>query len=400
MSSLSLRGQSDICLVFSDGISNFGKEEPGKLACPLYMLNGQATANHSFLRYLALRTGGEYFNLTRLSDDKVLASIGRPAFSYLGAGGAKQQQGGVQDLYPSVSEPIHGRFTLVGKLKSGRSGQLRLAYGVLGKPSALTPFQIPRSGAVKGDLLRRFWAQRKLHELSIFPKRNRDQIIAVGRHHGLVTPHTSLIVLERLEQYVEHSIPPPRTLPKMLARYQAIIKQRAQAKKSKDRGKLASILKLWNQRVSWWKTRFRYPPNYRHGGNRNKKSMARRRPSARRPRSRARMLRAAPRMMARPSRRRAGSRRGKGKKKGAGGGAAGATVQLKAWDPKTPYLAALKRARPKQRMAVYLAQRKKYGTSPAFFLDCGGFFIQRIRSPASIFGSRASIRHPGRDGQW
>ena len=380
MSSLTLKGKSDVCLVFSDGISNFGKEEPGKLSCPLYVLNGQATANHSFLRYLALRTGGEYFNLARLSDASVLKSIGRTVFSYLASDASKQ--GGVQELFPSVNEPVHGRFTLVGKLTAGRIGQVNLAYGTAGKPLAHTAFQIPRAGAVKGDLLRRFWAQRKVHQLSIFPKRNKAEIIAVGRQHGLVTPHTSLIVLERLQQYLEHSVPPPRSLPGMLAKYNAAIKRRQQAIKKKDRGKLAAVLQLWNQRVKWWKTRFRYPPNYRHGGNAKKKmSRARRRSPSRRSPDMADAFSGVSGLSV--AGRGGGALRGKSKGKKAGGrGAAGATIQLKAWDPKTPYLAALKKARPKQRLAVYLAQRKKYGTSPAFFLDCGDFFIKK-RQPAT-----------------
>jgi len=394
MSSIAVRGKADVCLVFSDGISNFGKEEPGKLPCPLYVLNGQATANHSFLRYLALRTGGEYFNLSRLSDKKVLASIGQTAFSYLGAGDSTgQKPAGVRELFPSVSEPIHGRFTLVGKLAQGQSGQVRLSYGMPGKPLAHTTFQIPRAGAPRGDLLRRFWAQRKVHELSIFPKRNRAQIVATGRLHGLVTPHTSLIVLERLEQYVEHSIPPPRTLPKMLAKYNALMKQRQQVTKKKERGKLVRILALWKGRVGWWKTRFRYPPNYRHRDYSKKKSgRMHRRPG--RPRPSPRPRRRPPRRMRSSSSddliRPTGGLRGRGrrggrvmakeKKKGKSR-AAGASIQLKAWDPKTPYLAALKAAPPKKRAAVYMAQRKKYGTSPAFFLDCGDFFIKK-RKPA------------------
>ena len=388
MSSLSTRGKADVCLVFSDGISNFGKEEPGKLGCPLYVINGQATANHSFLRYLALRTGGEYLNLNRLADEKVLASIGQPAFSYLGDDDAARQ--GVDELFPSVVEPVHGRFSLVGKLAPGSSGQVKLAYGTAGRPaSAHTAFQIPRKSAVPGDLLERFWAQRKVHQLSIFPKRNKAKIVAVGKRHGLVTPYTSLIVLERLEQYVEHAIPPPATLPKMLAQYRVKMMRRAQSRKQKDRGKLAAILKLWQQRVKWWKKRFRYPKNYRHGrrARRARLSARRRRPG--RPRAmRLRSVGSAHGVgglgLRGSGRGGGGSGRAMAKKDGKKGGARGApsaTIQLKPWDPKTPYLAALKKAPAHRRMAVYMAQRKKHGTSPAFFLDCGDFFIRK-KKPA------------------
>ena len=49
-------------------------------------------------------------------------------------------------------------------------------------------------------------------------------------------------------------------------------------------------------------------------------------------------------------------------------------IAIKEWDPSTPYLQALKNAHPQDVFATYLAQRKKYGTSPAFYLDCAEFF--------------------------
>ena len=36
-----------------------------------------------------------------------------------------------------------------------------------------------------------------------------DALVEVGKKYGLVTPSTSLIVLETLDQYLEHEIRPP-----------------------------------------------------------------------------------------------------------------------------------------------------------------------------------------------
>jgi hypothetical protein len=52
------------------------------------------------------------------------------------------------------------------------------------------------------------------------------------------------------------------------------------------------------------------------------------------------------------------------------------TVTIKAWDPNTPYLAALRRAGREGAYAAYLAQRDRYGSSPAFFLDCADHLFQ------------------------
>ena len=68
---------------------------------------------------------------------------------------------------------------------------------------------------------------------------------------------------------------------------------------------------------------------------------------------------------------------------------AAATVKLTAWDPQTPYLQAIKDAVTalgggtsanaanvaEVAYGEYLVQRKKYAASPAFYLDCAGYFF-------------------------
>jgi hypothetical protein len=51
------------------------------------------------------------------------------------------------------------------------------------------------------------------------------------------------------------------------------------------------------------------------------------------------------------------------------------TITVQAWDPKTPYLSALKAASKAERYNIYLEQRTKFAASPAFFLDCAEFFL-------------------------
>jgi hypothetical protein len=42
--------------------------------------------------------------------------------------------------------------------------------------------------------------------LSLHHKQNKQEIIELGRKFGLTTPHTSLLVLETLAQYIEHGM--------------------------------------------------------------------------------------------------------------------------------------------------------------------------------------------------
>ena len=106
---------------------------------------------------------------------------------------------------------------------------------------------IPVTGtdAVDGTLLKRLWAQTKLAELLIAPKRNEEEIVSLGKKHGLLTPYTSLIVLDSLEQYIEHRIPPPRSLPKMLHEYNQAVDTIAAQKKQEQRDKLKAVVAMW-----------------------------------------------------------------------------------------------------------------------------------------------------------
>jgi len=63
-------------------------------------------------------------------------------------------------------------------------------------------------------LVPRFWAQRYVDQLSLFPEieGNEKKILEIGRKYSIVTPNTSFIVLETLDQYLKYEIEPPESL--------------------------------------------------------------------------------------------------------------------------------------------------------------------------------------------
>lgn len=388
--------QPDLCLLFTDGISNFGKEEPSGIKCPLYIFNGQATANHAFLRYLALATGGEYFNLAKLENKTIVPRIGIAAFAFLSA---TADGATVEETFPRLTQPVHGRFTLAGRLK-GETAQVTLAYGASGKPLVHCVHSVHRSDAAEGNLLRRLWAQKKVADLEVFPKRNEKEITEVGKQYEIVTPYTSLIVLDSLEQYVQHRILPPKSLPKIRDQYIEIVeKQRLADEKNKEQ-KLAAVVALWDERVKWWETVFRYPANFRYKEQETKDegrlqggvgaplaegapAPAARDPHGARPAAPATTGRPladadAPREAMEQGVARGGEALARLESKKDGGSEDRSTapaIAIKPWDPKTPYIEALRKAKPDEAFAEYLKQRDEFGASPAFFLDCANHFL-------------------------
>ena len=59
----------------------------------------------------------------------------------------------------------------------------------------------------------------------------------------------------------------------------------------------------------------------------------------------------------------------------AGRGDSGPSITVQPWDPKTPYMVALKAAAKKGKAyETYLAQRPGYASSPSYYLDCASYF--------------------------
>ena len=229
----------DLILLFTDGISNFGSEHPGKFNAPIYTINDATTANHAALRSIATQTGGTYLNLQRINLETARRAIGSPIFAFISAHGSGFEP---SNIYPRVREPIMGLFAMAGKL-TGSEATVTLKYGWGNSVAQQRTFKIKRATATKGSLLRRYWAQKKLDHLLAFPKKNQDAITRLGRTHSIVTPGTSLIVLERLDQYVEHQIRPPATLAKMRKDYDREVRNRTRIAKKHQQTKLAQVIR-------------------------------------------------------------------------------------------------------------------------------------------------------------
>jgi Ca-activated chloride channel family protein len=386
-------------LLCGDGLSNFGKEEPSRFDAPIFALGPNSQTNHPFMRYLALASGGAYYNLTRMEPEAVAKQIGKKPFSYLRT---EVIQGRVEGIYPSVPQPMPGEFFLAGRLLSDQA-TIRIHFGLAGGEGDSQDFIVEKSAASTGSIMRIFWAQKKLEELLIFPEKNADELLATGQEFGLVTPGSSLMVLERLEQYVEHRIEPPESLPEMRAEYRAQVDEFHRQRAAEEEDKIQHVLSLWQTRIEWWNKEFKYPKDLRVNQEEAKEAMSGSAMGMGGSGSGGGSARGmasislgvagsaddggapseaeAPMMEEREARREAPPAAKKSKAKDDDGDAAyrapEPTIALKPWNPETPYVKALEKAGKRDLFTVYIAQRKEFGDSPAFFLDCADFFYRK-----------------------
>jgi len=250
----------DFYMLFSDGISTFGSSDPPVLDAPLYTFSSAAGADHAKLRRLAADNRGEYFNLARMTDPQVIESLGREPYRYLGT---RVVSGEVDEIYPATPQSAADRIVVVGRLKS-QTAQIAIEYGRGDRVEQSIPIDLAKSDAPTGTLLERLWAQKKLTELLVDQAANEKQIVKLGRRFQMVTPFTSLIVLDSIDQYVEHEIEPPASLPEMRDEYNKQIDTIEHQESQRQESKISSVLSMWKERVAWWEKTYKYPKNFRY----------------------------------------------------------------------------------------------------------------------------------------
>jgi tetratricopeptide (TPR) repeat protein len=407
----------DEFLLCTDGVSNFGESELVRGKPPIYALNSSAVAEHAYLRYLSQATAGAYLNLATLTMDEALARLASVPYSFLGV---RQDGKSVTETYPRTAVPVDGSFSLAGMLQ-GKGTAITLEFGLGGKVLHSEKVVIDRKSHVSDSgLSRRIWAQKKIAELELRPSKYEEDITALGKEHSIVTRNTSLIVLDRLEDYVTHRIIPPE--PDLRRQYFAKIEQQQKEQDKGRRERIAGVVKKFEQRVKWWDKTFKFGTGKPPRLGRNKNSQGGLLGGVLNLFSRSDTVVEfsgdvepfpTSQMIERPHglvEANSGSFElsdsaevtigaamvtvvdglvdvevAASEKSGSSNGRASAgAIKLKKWNPKTPYLARLKKAKSQDWYTVYLEQRKGNEGSSAFFLDVADFFLEKKKSGLAL----------------
>ena len=252
--------------------------------------------------------------------------------------------------------------------------------------------EVPPVPPAEGRLLATAWAAARVAELSGCADAHKDELLALGRAYGVASPVTSLLVLERLDQWLEYGIEPPAEsgihaewVRLRAAQDDDIAAKEAAAEHERE------LLRLWKERVQWWNDPKPRPRTPRSGLFDSVREAVRSVGRTRREAVEAGAVDGGEPLVLSEEDilcQAAGPVLGTNGEIGGTDeafcdGGARATVVLKAWDPDMPYLKALDRAKGGDAYATYLDLRVTYGTSPAFYLDCAGWFLAReLRDPA------------------
>ncbi|MDB5322594.1 MAG: hypothetical protein JWN40_4225 [Phycisphaerales bacterium] len=260
----------DYWLLFTDGLSNLGPDLPAKVEAPVYAISNDPRSNHNLLRRLSASSGGQYLNLEALTADQALAGLTASPFSLLSIDADPKE---IADIYPRLPQPVQGRVTIAGRLLAP-TATLTLNYGRNGAVTQRVPITLVQAGASEMNLVSRYWAQLKLTDLSANLDRNEIEITALGKQFNLVTPYTSMIVLETLDQYLRHKIIPPKSRGEIYSQFMQQIEQQQAVAQKDERAKIDRVVTMWNNRVAWWNQEFKYAADFKYKEPQQKKEPA------------------------------------------------------------------------------------------------------------------------------
>lgn len=356
-------------LLFTDGFDTLSGQTLEFGGGTAVAIVSQIVANREALRQAC---GGALIDLQTTAPEAAWSEIESPSPRVIGVEGT-----GIANVQ-GIGKPAHGRINLLGEL-SAAEASVRIVYA---DGTESEPFVLRSADADEGHVLATAWAAARVNQLAPRADEFADELLALGRTYGLVSPATSLIVLETLDQWVRHEIEPPASLPDMRGQWQAAMKGRANQNEPTQR--LEQIAALWKARVEWWKSDFSKAKAVVQGkgGIQNGGAAAGEVGDGD-----AFAAPSAPAQSAAQDRSSGNSggfaRRGGGfgdeaaKKEGEGGDdSPSASIEIKPWSPDTPYLKSIRAAKDGLRYTAYLGEREKWAQSPAFFLDCAGVFFE------------------------
>ncbi|WP_083488627.1 VIT domain-containing protein [Pedobacter borealis] len=242
--------QADEYILFTDGLSTFGKNTVS-LNKPVHCINTAFKADYSTLKFISMKTGGQFVNLNSTSVAEAFKQLNQHNLQFLGIKNGTD----VRQTYPSMKVNVNGHFSLAGIMNAFNT-EFTLQFGF---GNTVISEQIVRLNATEHTLssidVSRVWAQKKIAEMDIQYEDNKDDISVLSKQFGIVTRNTSLIVLENLDDYLRYDIVPPVELQQA---YNAVLKQRRTAILERKQDLINAAIAMTKELKTWWNTDFYY----------------------------------------------------------------------------------------------------------------------------------------------
>ena len=246
---------ADVLIVIGDGLSNFGAHEsraPTPGSAIVHVLHAAQRADHARLSRMARRGGGQVVDLLRSDTKAAVAALTRTPWQLRRV---TARGGECVDVSPRAPAAVNAKLTLTARCR-GR-GTLELEFGA-GTQRVARQVAFGSRAPVAESLdaaVHRLWAAGHLSELEGDANPDRAAMTALATRFSVVTADTSLLVLDRIEDYVRYRVEPKE--PTLRDQYRALLA--AQSKEiTEDAGyaqRIANLSARWKEFRDWHATR-------------------------------------------------------------------------------------------------------------------------------------------------
>ena len=240
--------KADEIILVSDGMHNLGELELYKKS-KLYAINSVKSANHQYLENSTNAVRGNYINLNRVSVKSALKKLRNEPFQFLGIKGSNR----IFETYPKANTTVTEGFILGGKFYEADKFQMQFGYN--GKVTRT--IEVDFNKASNSSMAKRLWAKSKLKHLLTDKVDNKDAIIKHCKENHLISEYTSMIVLDRIEDYVRYKIEPPKELLAEYKRQLSNSKQEELARNESIKSRQEELLDDYETFRDWYNKDFK-----------------------------------------------------------------------------------------------------------------------------------------------
>lgn len=379
-------------LLFSDGLANYGDKPWLPPRVPVYVISAAERCDAARCRAIAgaasgAVSGGDYIDLLALTPAEARNRLLERPLRL-----AALQAQGARELVSPTPVAEAGWFTVAGELTEPRA-TLQLAIEQPGGRRRVMEVPIDSAADHPSALAAQAWAGWQIAALQIDEERHRGEIRRLSREFAIVSRETSLIILDRAEDYARHEITPP---PELAERVAQLRNAAAQAGKRSRQAQIDRVARLFEHKQAWWEREF--PKEGRRAQIAQKREatladaameLARRRADGPPPAAPAPVLsQAAP--AAAPARVAAAAPRAESKdlmasgQAGRAGGEAPAVIRLQPAQIDPAYGRRMRAAPAGELYRVYLDERKAHARSTGFFLDAADLMFERGQAALAL----------------
>lgn len=232
---------SKLNILFTDGLNTLSSLNI-KLDKKTHIINSAVSANHTALKFMAASIGGHYINLQQRSIESVFEKITTNQMQFLGANISED----FLELYPKKGTVILNNFSISGK-GNLENKKIKLFFGT--KQDTLKTISFALKNKTQHPFVSNIWAQKKLEFLAQKPDKNEKEIIKISKEYQIISDFTSMIILDRVEDYITHSIEPPKELKK---KYDLLISRKINDKKESLASLKTEIVENYKSFFNWY----------------------------------------------------------------------------------------------------------------------------------------------------